>query len=212
MTGPQRKGPDSANFADFDWQEVSRRLEASAAALAALDREDPEAQAQLLRQRAAALAASVAQDTAPPAGGIEVLAFQCGGERYAFEAAWVARVLPMLPLTAIPGLPGFFAGVAVSEGEVLAVLDLRVLLRLPVTELADPAALIVLRGEDNCFAVLAEVIDGTRRFAPEGMGHCLPMLADLDKSYLLGLAPDRTALLDARRLLTDSTLVVNDGH
>jgi len=35
------------------------------------------------------------------------------------------------------------------------------------------------------------------------------MLADLDKSYLLGVAPDRTALLDARRLLNDSTLVVN---
>jgi purine-binding chemotaxis protein CheW len=210
MTGPQRKTTNPS--ADFDWPEVSRRLEASATALAALERADPEAQARLLRKRAAALAAVGAPETARPAGGIEVLAFQCGGERYAFETSWVARVLPLLPLTAIPGLPGFFAGVTVFEGEVLAALDLRVLLGLPVTELADPAALIVLRGEDNCFAVLAEAIDGTRHFAPEGMGHCLPMLADLDKSYLLGLAPDRTALLDARRLLADSTLVVNDGH
>jgi purine-binding chemotaxis protein CheW len=196
----------------FDWEEVSRRLEASAGALAELDREDPAAQERLLRERAAALAATAVPGLARPADGIEVLAFQCAGERYAFEAAWVARVLPLLPLTAIPGLPGFFAGVSIYEGEVLAVLDLRVLLGLPVTELADPAALIVLRGEDNCFAVLAEAIDGARHFASGGMGHCLPMLADLDQSYLLGVAPDRTALLDARRLLTDSTLVVNDGH
>jgi purine-binding chemotaxis protein CheW len=38
------------------------------------------------------------------------------------------------------------------------------------------------------------------------------MLADPDASYLLGVAPDRTALLDARRLLADSTLIVNTDH
>jgi purine-binding chemotaxis protein CheW len=210
MTDPLRKTPDFA--AGFDWQEVSRRLEASATALAALDREDPAAQERLLRERATALAAVAVPAAERQADGIEVLAFQCAGERYAFEAAWVARVLPRQPLTVIPGLPGFFAGVSVSEGEVLAVLDLRVLLGLPLSQLSDPAALIVLRGEENCFAVLADAIDGTRQFARDGMSHCLPMLADLDQSYLLGVAPDRTALLDARRLLTDSTLVVNDGH
>jgi purine-binding chemotaxis protein CheW len=210
MTDALRKTPDFAP--GLDWQEVSRRLEASANALAALDRDDPAAQERLLRERAAALAAAAVPATERQADGIEVLGFQCAGERYAFETAWVARVLPLPPLTVIPGLPGFFAGVSVCEGEVLAVLDLRVLLGLPLSELADPAALIVLRGEDNCFAVLADAIDGARHFARDGMGHCLPMLADLDESYLLGVAPDRTALLDARRLLTDSTLVVDDGH
>jgi purine-binding chemotaxis protein CheW len=193
----------------FAWDDVLQRLEASAASLAALGNEDRAAQERLLRERAALLAGASVPAAARPDDAIEVLAFQCAGERYAFEAACVARVLPLLPLTAIPGLPDFFAGVTMVEGEVLAVLDLRVLLALPLSELADPAALIVLRGEDKRFAVLAEAVDGTRRFAREGIGHCLPMLADLDKSYLLGVAPDRTALLDARRLLNDSTLVVN---
>jgi purine-binding chemotaxis protein CheW len=193
----------------FAWDDVLQRLEASAASLAALGNEDRAAQERLLRERAALLAGAAVPSAARPDDAIEVLAFQCAGERYAFEAACVARVLPLLPLTAIPGLPDFFAGVTMVEGEVLAVLDLRVLLALPLSELADPAALIVLRGEDKRFAVLAEAVDGTRRFAREGIGHCLPMLADLDKSYLLGVAPDRTALLDARRLLNDSTLVVN---
>jgi purine-binding chemotaxis protein CheW len=196
----------------FDWEALSRRLEASAAALAGLDRDDPSRQERLLRERAAALALAAAPQAKRPADGAEVLAFRCGGERYAFEAPWVARVLPLLPLTAIPGLPAFHAGIVIHEGEVVAVIDLRLLLGLPVTALAESGALILLRGEDNCFAVLADAIDGTRRFAPEGLGHCLPMLADLDQSYLLGVAADRTALLDARRLLTDSTLVVNADH
>jgi purine-binding chemotaxis protein CheW len=193
----------------FAWDDVLQRLEASAASLAALGNEDRAAQERLLRERAALLAGAAVPAAARPDDAIEVLAFQCAGERYAFEAACVARVLPLLPLTAIPGLPDFFAGVTMVEGEVLAVLDLRVLLALPLSELVDPAALIVLRGEDKRFAVLADAVDGARRFAREGLGHCLPMLADLDKSYLLGVAPDRTALLDARRLLNDSTLVVN---
>ena len=193
----------------FAWGDLLQRLEASAASLAALGNEDRAAQERLLRERAALLAGASVPVAARPDDAIEVLAFQCAGERYAFEAACVARVLPLLSLTAIPGLPDFFAGVTMVEGEVLAVLDLRVLLALPLSELADPAALIVLRGEDKRFAVLVEAVDGARRFAREGLGHCLPMLADVDKSYLLGVAPDRTALLDARRLLNDSTLVVN---
>jgi len=193
----------------FDWEALMRRLEASAASLAALGAEDQAARERLLKERAAALAAATPTAAARPDKGIEALAFRCAGERYAFEAACVARVLPLLPLTAIPGLPDFYAGVTMVDGEVLAVLDLRVLLALPVSELTDPSALIVLRGEDKRFAVLAEAVDGACRFAPEDLGHCLPLLADLDKSYLLGVAPDRTALLDARRLLNDSTLVVN---
>jgi purine-binding chemotaxis protein CheW len=198
--------------AAFDWEALSRRLEAAAGALAALDRVDPGAHERLLAERAAALAAAgAAESTAPPAG-IEVLAFRCGGERYAFDAARVARVLPQLPLTALPGVPDVVAGITMWEGEVLAVVDLRVLLALPLTDLVEPGALIVLRGEDNCFAVLADAIDGTRRFATDYLGHDLPMLADPDASYLLGVAPDRTALLDARRLLADSTLIVNTDH
>jgi len=195
----------------FDWKALSRRLETAAAALAALERADPAAQERLLAERAAALAAVAAAPAGQPAG-VEVLAFRCGGERYAFDTAWVTRVLPLLPLTLLPGVPAHVAGITMWEGEVLAVLDLRVLLDLPLSELAEPGALIVLRGEDNRFAVLADAIDGARRFAPEDMGHSLPMLADPDASYLLGVAPDRTALLDARRLLADSTLVVNADH
>lgn len=193
----------------FDWEAMVRRLEASAAALAAQDQDDPARQARLLRERAAALAHPSVPADGAPAGGIEALAFRCAGERYAFEAALVARVLAWQPLTAIPGVPAWVAGVTMSEGEVLAVVDLRVLLALPLAELSDPSALIVLKGEDNSFAVLADAIDGARRFAQTDLGHCLPALADLANTCLLGVAPDRTALLDARRLLADSTLVVD---
>jgi purine-binding chemotaxis protein CheW len=193
----------------FDWEQLQRRMHASMAALAALGADDPEGRARLLRERAAALAVPAERGAQAPADGVEALAFHCAGERYAFETAWVAHVLPMPALTPIPNVPGFIAGVTMWDGEVFAVLDLRVLLALPVSSVAEPAALVVLDGEDRSFAVLADAIIGVQRFPHDALGHCLPALAELDQSYLLGVAPDRTALLDARRLLTDSTLVVD---
>jgi len=195
---------------EIDWAGIRRQLERSAAALEGLDLSGSDAQARLLRERAAALAAPAAAGAAHAAAdAVEVLAFDLAGECYAFETAWVARVIPLPPLTALPGLPAFMVGITAFEGEVLAVLDLRSLLALPVADLADPHALIVLRGEGREFALLAEGIGGVRAYPRAALEHRLPALAQLDSSYLLGVAPDRTALLDARRLLTDSTLVVH---
>jgi purine-binding chemotaxis protein CheW len=118
----------------------------------------------------------------------------------------------MQPLTPIPGVPAYIAGIAMVEGEVVAVLDLRVLLALPLNELAEPGALVVLHGEGSRFAVLADSLAGVCRLPQAEPGHGLPALAQLDRSYLRAVAPDRTAVLDARRLLADSTLVVYDDR
>jgi purine-binding chemotaxis protein CheW len=203
MTGPARTSPG------FDWAALSRQVERNQAALDALTANDPEARAHLLRQRAAALAAKPGRAEEASDGALEVLAFSCAGERYAFETCWVERALPMQALTAIPGVPGFIAGIAMVEGEVIAVLDLRVLLALPLNEIAEPGALIVLHGEGSRFAVLADALAGVHQLPQAEPGHGLPALAQLDRSYLRAVAPDRTAVLDARRLLTDSTLVVH---
>lgn len=194
----------------IDWDGIRRQLERSAAALAGLDLTGADAQARLLRERAAALAAPAAAGAPDAAAdGVEVLVFDLAGERYAFETPWVARVIPMAPITALPGLPAFMVGITAFEGEVLAVLDLRSLLALPLAELAEPRALVVLRGEGRELALLAEGIGGVRAYPRAALGHRLPALAQLDSSYLLGVGPGHTALLDARRLLTDTTLVVH---
>jgi purine-binding chemotaxis protein CheW len=193
--------------ARIDWDEARRQLARGAAALEGLDCAAPEDQARLLRERAAALAAPASRARDDSADSVEVLVFEAAGERYAFETAWVVRATPMPPLTAIPGLPAFIVGVVPFEGEVLAVLDLRSLLALPLAALADPTALVVLAGEGREFAVLAESIVGVRRYPRTALEHFLPAQGRA-RAWLQGVAADRTALLDARRLLTDSTLVV----
>jgi purine-binding chemotaxis protein CheW len=118
----------------------------------------------------------------------------------------------MTQVTPVPGMPDHVVGIIALEGEILSVLDLRTLLELPLSRLAEPAAIIVLRSDAMAFGVLAEGIVGIARYPASSLQHDMPTLADPDKTYLLGIAPGRTALLDAARLLADPRLVVDNDR
>lgn len=197
----------------IDWDEIHRRLERGRQAIESLDGGDREQQERILRERAAAMAnsASRARQAAAPWQGIEVLVFQAAGERYAFETAHVAQVFPILPITPIPGVPDYVVGIMAVEGEVLSVIDLRSLLDLPLSRLAEPSAIIVLKGETLEFGVLAEEIIGIERYPAEALECALPTLADKQKTYLRGVSADRTAILDVQQLLSDPRLAVDAG-
>ena len=197
----------------IDWEEVRRRIEQSRQAMEDLNDTDPDRQEQILAERAVALARAVTpSERAVPSGDrIEVLVFQAAGERYAFETAHVAQVTPILPITAIPGVPDFVVGIVAAQGDVLSVIDLRSLLDLPLSNLTEPNAIILLRGETMEFGVLAEAIAGVERYPRASLETELPTLANIEKTYLKGVTPDRTAILDAEQLLADPRMVVEAG-
>jgi purine-binding chemotaxis protein CheW len=196
-----------------DWTEMRRRLDESRRTIDRLSGNDPESREQMLRERARKLAQIESRTVAAATvERIEVLAFHVGGERYAFEAHRVAQVFPISPITAIPGVPDFVVGIVASGGAVLSVIDLRSLLDLPLAGLQDPTAIIVLRSETMEFGILAESIVGIEHYPLHALEHALPTLSNIEKTYLKGVAPDRTAILDTDRLLSDPRLVVDEGQ
>lgn len=197
--------------AGIDWDEIRRRLERSMAAADPLAA-GPEATADLLRARAAALARPAQRVEAHAREDlVEVLAFDVGGERYAVDTAYAVQALPLPPLTALPGLPNHVVGIVPFRGRVLAVLDLRSLLSLPVARLDEPASLVVLGTDAMEFALLADAVKGVRTYPRAALAAGAALTAGASGRYLLGVAPDRTAVLDAAALLNDPTLVVQAG-
>ncbi len=59
-----------------------------------------------------------------------VMLVRVGGATYALPVACVREIVRLPPVTRVPGLPAFVAGLTNVRGRVLAVLDLRPLLRL----------------------------------------------------------------------------------
>jgi purine-binding chemotaxis protein CheW len=194
------------------WDELHRRLARSREAIEGLVEPGRERQERILRERALTLAKAVSSGQTLPAGEeIDVLAFQAAGERYAFEAAHVSQVLPMSSITPIPGVPKFVVGIVAAQGEVLAVIDLRVLLDLPLAKLAEPKSIVVLKGATMEFGILAEEILGTGRYPAAALTQGPPELTNNDALYLKGITPDRTAILNAEQLLSESSPVIVAG-
>jgi purine-binding chemotaxis protein CheW len=193
----------------FDWDAIRARIERGLE-LAEPERASPERNRAVLRERARALARLPDQDSGTgQADMVKVLVFELGGARYAVETGCVAQACVLPPLTALPGLPNHMAGIAAFRGHVLAVLDLRALLALPVTRLVEPAALVVLQDSAMEFALLADAIAGVEHYPRASLSASLPGLGALRAGYLMGVAPDRTAILDASRMLGDRSLVLH---
>lgn len=201
----------SAKGLRIDWDEIRQQLERSRRAIAGMEETDPAAQQRILQERAAALASRTTRTEQESEDGIEMLVIRIAGERYAFETAYVGQVYPMLPLTAIPGVPDFVVGIVSARGEVLSVIDLRSLLDLPLARLEDPGAIVVLQSETMEVGILVEELLGVQRYRPQVLEPAPPSLGNIEKTYLKGIAPERTGVLDASRLLDDPRLVVDAG-
>src|SRR5690606_24216590 len=107
-----------------DWASLHERLERVRREVERLTDPGPAVRREILRERAQALArADAPGQPAHAAGGaddgdsIEVIEFKAGGERYAVQATHVAQVHPIMPITPLPGVPVFIAGIVAPQGE-----------------------------------------------------------------------------------------------
>jgi purine-binding chemotaxis protein CheW len=195
----------------IDWTALHQRLDIVQQAIDGAVMPTSAQRERILRERAEQLArVATGRDAIGEHGEtLNALVFRLAGERYALTAAHIAKVLPMAELTSLPGVPDFVVGITTFQGEVLSVIDLRILLDLPVARLVDPTAIVVLHGAGMEFGVLAEEILGIGSYASEELEASLPSLSDKERTYLTGIAIDRTAVLDAAQLLSDPKVIVD---
>jgi purine-binding chemotaxis protein CheW len=163
----------------------------------------------ILRARAKALATSTRQSLN---GGamLELLEFRLASERYALETRHVQDVHPLRDLTPLPCTPAFVLGIVNVRGRILPVLDLKKFFDLPEHGLTDLHRIILVRGNDLEFGLLADVIVGVRRVAAVSLQPSLPTLTGIRAEYLKGIGEDRLVVLDVERILADPKLIVHE--
>jgi purine-binding chemotaxis protein CheW len=193
-----------------DWELIKSRLEQTEIALRHDAVPDPAACREILRARAAALARAPAAEAAREEQ-IEILEFGLADERYAVELHYVHEAYVLKELTPLPCTPAFVLGVVAARGRILSVVDLKAFFGLPDKGLTDLNKIIVLRNDGANpmeFGVLADYIVGVRELALTDMQPSLPTLTGVRADYLKGVTADRLVLLDARKLLEDESIVV----
>ncbi len=132
-----------------------------------------------------------------------VMLVRLGGLAYALPAGFVREIVRLPPVTRVPGLPTFVAGLANVRGRVLAVLDLRALLRLDAPR---GDRLVILDAESartasgGTRATVGLIVDAALDllYLPEGSLEPLPP----------GVAPDAGAVLDGMTVIDGSPVAV----
>jgi purine-binding chemotaxis protein CheW len=164
---------------------------------------------QTLHERALALARPV---VAPPPADtlLELLEFRLAHERYAVETCHVREVHPLRNLTVLPCVPPFVRGIVNVRGRITPVLDIKKFFGLPDPGLTDLHRVVLIQGHGMEVGLLADAIVGVRSIALQELQGSLPTLTGIRADYLKGVTAQGLVVLDARRLLEDPGIVVNE--
>ncbi len=163
----------------------------------------------ILRARAQALSRPP-QQSPVPSTMLDLLEFRLASERYALETRHVQDVHPLRELTPLPCTPPFVLGIVNVRGRILPVLDLKKFFDLPERGLTDLHRIILVRGNDLEFGLLADVIVGVRSVAADSLQPSLPTLTGIRADYLKGIGEQQLVVLDLDRILSDPKIIVHD--
>ena len=144
----------------------------------------------------------------PGTGALRLVCFELRGQELALPIADVRETLPVHPITRVFLTPACLAGVFSLRGEIVAVVDLGVLLGLARTEVGDESRIVVVEHKDGTAGIVVDrlrdlrTIDGPLEPPPSNLP---PSVANL----LVGVAATPTGtvrVLDAHAILTAEPL------
>jgi purine-binding chemotaxis protein CheW len=162
-----------------------------------------------LKNRAIAMAQEPGQKKAASAT-IGVIAFILAAETYAIESVFVREVYPLKDFTPLPGVPSYIFGIINVRGQILPVVDLKKFFNLPKKGLGDLNRVIILYDDQMEFGILADVVHGTQDIEPEDILTVPPTVTGIGEEYLRGVTKERLIVLNAKRLLSVKSIVVNE--
>lgn len=193
---------------NINWKEIHQHL---ALTRKMIERESARTPAEIrtiLKTRARVLAREP-EDPDKNGESINVLEFRLASENYAVELSFIQEVYPLRTLTTLPGTPPFVLGIVNVRGQVYSVIDIKKFFELPDKGLGDLNKVILVQHNGVEFGILADVITGVNSILLKDIQPPLPTLTGIRQEYLKGITRDQLIVLDAEKLLTDKTLIVN---
>jgi chemotaxis signal transduction protein len=163
----------------------------------------------ILSERAKRIA--VPESGTTETGIVEVLRFQLAYQEFALGMRYVREVILTGEITPVPGAPPFISGICAARGQIISLVDLRVLLSLPEKGLTDLNRVIVMTDGHITFGILADNITGIGTIPSSLILMPDPGSAPSWKHYLKGYVGGALIVLDAAAILADPALVVEDS-
>jgi len=195
---------------DINWKEIRSRLELANTEFERGFQPTDEERDRILKERAKIYSHEL-EAKEEEVQYVEVLEFLLAHEMYGVELKYVREVYPLKELTPIPEIPAFVLGIVNVRGEILSVIDIKKFFDLPEKGLTDLNRVIILHSADMEFGILADSIIGVRNILLSEIQTSLPTLTGIREEYLKGVTKEREIILDAGKLLSDKSIIVNEN-
>ncbi len=168
----------------------------------------PEEKHKILKTRAQELALEKTDENSLQES-IEIIEFRLSYETFGIETAFVREVYPLKDYTILPGTPSFVIGIVNVRGQIISVIDLKKFFNLPEKGLGEMNKVIIIQNERMEFGILADVIQGTHSVLLDTIQTSLPEISGIGGEYLKGVTNEHLIILDAKRILEDEKIIVN---
>ncbi|MCL4296878.1 MAG: chemotaxis protein CheW [Anaerolineae bacterium] len=116
-------------------------------------------------------AVSAAIKTTKSSSTLALLFFKVDGQLYGLPVNNVARIIEMVTITPLPGIPDVMEGIINWHGKVVPVMDLRRRFNLPVCSygLHTPIILVDLIGQDYFLGLVVDTVEDVREVSVDDL-------------------------------------------
>lgn len=162
----------------------------------------------ILKERATVLAVERKDETTQK-DSIDIIEFKLASETYGIESAFIREVYPLKDFTALPGVPPFVLGIINVRGQIISVIDLKKFFNLPEKGLGELNKVIIIRNERMEFGILADIILSNSSLPLDEIQLAPDSTINVNAGYVRGVTPDNIIILDAKKILDDEKIIIN---
>lgn len=164
----------------------------------------------ILEKRARDLAQPISDSDNRSSESLRVLTFRLGKESYAIPAASVYTVLQTVPITPVPCVPDFVAGITNLRGHIRSVVHLAKFLGQTVAQDGGEEYILVAQHGDMEVAFLVTGLDEVTDIPRKDIKQRPPSSNSHMNQYIDGIVLGGLVMLDLAAIFTDARFIVND--
>jgi purine-binding chemotaxis protein CheW len=139
----------------------------------------------------------------------KVITFTLASETYGVESVFVREVYPLKDFTTLPGVPAYIFGIINVRGQILPVVDLKKLFKLPEKGLNELNRVIILFNNQMEFGILADEVHCIQEIENEDIQIVPPNVSLIGEEFMMGITKENLIILNAVKLLSDKSMIVN---
>jgi len=119
----------------------------------------------------------------------KMVTFSLGGKEYGIDIMNVKEIAHADRFTYVPNAAPFVRGVYNLRGDIISIIDLRIMFHLPVEKNGGDAieSLLILRVEDHVFGVIVDSIDKVVGISRSNIQPPHPIFGDINVKYIKGI-------------------------